>query len=115
LIDNAQRAISHHDDISLESPYLIHPAQENPEAHITFSREFIIGTTERGRITIEILGLDRKGLNEMRREYLPDVELLVECLDKVNDRELKNKIKAQIDYHKSHLSQFAAMIRANFP
>lgn len=51
----------------------------------------------------------------MRREYLPDVELLVESFDRVNGRELKNKIKAQIDYHKSHLARIATMIRANFP
>jgi uncharacterized protein (TIGR02646 family) len=115
LIDDSRRAMSHHDDISLEQPYLIHPAQEDPEEHITFSREFIRGITERGRITIEILGLDREGLNDMRREYLPDIVLLAQSLEVIDNEELRNKIQERINYHKSHLAQFSGMIRANFP
>lgn len=118
LIDDTQRAKNYHEDINKEKPYLINPAKENPDEHLTFRQEFIVPKSARGKVTIAILGLDRLGLNQSRKDYLGRLQntilKLVPHLDKLPENlriEVKNTI---LEYKKSDQA-FSAMIRANFP
>lgn len=71
LDDNSKRARDHHDDIDLERPLLVDPGgAEDPRNHIGFYQEIPIGKSKQGRVTIEILCLDRRCLNEARKERL---------------------------------------------
>ena len=49
---------------------LIHPSNDEPEKHIEFSREYVKGKTEKGQKSIEVFGLDRTSLDDLRREHL---------------------------------------------
>lgn len=64
------RALSPDDDLAAEGAILIDPFNENPRDHIRFNQEVPVSWngSERGRLTIEILGLDCEQLNEARRK-----------------------------------------------
>lgn len=69
LRDPSKRARSHHDDDFLrEEPLLINPAEEDPGVYISFRRDiaFPIEDNVRGRVTIEVVGLNRPALVESR-------------------------------------------------
>lgn len=71
LIDETKRAHSHAFSISHEEPIIINPSMEEPSLHIDFYQEIPYGKTQRGKETIQLLGLDRAGgLNESRLEKL---------------------------------------------
>lgn len=74
LLDPSQRARSHHNDVRLERPMLVHPEEDDPEDFIGFRDEHPYGRDDlgRGRATIEALGLDRPELDEQRRTRLSD-------------------------------------------
>jgi uncharacterized protein (TIGR02646 family) len=75
LRDSANRARSHHDDISLESPLLLDPGgAEDPRNHIVFDNDVPRGISVIGRETILICGLDRAALNEDRKEWLKELK-----------------------------------------
>ena len=69
LLPYSTRAISHHDDIKIEQPVFINPADEEAEALITFNEEIpkAVNDNERGNERIKKLGLDRELLNEKNR------------------------------------------------
>lgn len=117
LIDDTKRAKSHLDSIGQEEPYLLNPAKENPEEHIAFRQEFIIPKSVRGGVSIKILGLDRKGLNEARREYLERAKNILDLylyLDHLPEN-LRKQVENNIREYKQSNQPFSAMIRANFP
>ncbi|KQN07543.1 hypothetical protein ASE85_18280 [Sphingobium sp. Leaf26] len=58
LADEMVRARLPSDDLALEEPMLVKPDKEDPSLHIGWYKEVPMGLTERGRITIEVLGLD---------------------------------------------------------
>jgi predicted ATPase len=58
-------------DLLAEEPYLLDPRLEVPEEHIAFAEDgTAVGRTERGRVTIETLGLNRSGLVPQRAQVL---------------------------------------------
>lgn len=60
LLDPGTRAHDHHGNTDLELPAMLKPdGPEDPRDHIRFKEEFPKGLTERGRWTIEVLGLSR--------------------------------------------------------
>jgi len=77
LADPAKRVRNHHaaDHLDGEEPILLNPYCENPEEHIGFREEVIHDKTDRGKRTIDICGLDRKRLEEDRRDHLKVVKL----------------------------------------
>lgn len=87
LVDENKRAKSHHYDISKEVPYLLDPSGvENPRNHIVFDLGFVRGTTEFGKKTIKICGLDRDGLNEKRNKLISDIDFHIQIIvDQVNN------------------------------
>jgi uncharacterized protein (TIGR02646 family) len=63
------RALKPEDDLAVEKPLLIDPDVDDPRDHLIFNQEEIFprdGST-RGKATIEICGLDREELVELRR------------------------------------------------
>lgn len=50
-----------------EQPMLINPASTDPRQHIRFNFEVAIAQTEEGERTIELLGLNRNDLSDLRR------------------------------------------------
>jgi uncharacterized protein (TIGR02646 family) len=76
LENKDNRAKSHTDDLSQETPLFIKPDKENPEEHISFRGVVPFARTEKGKITIQHAGLEREELKENRRElYEPIKEL----------------------------------------
>lgn len=56
-------------DISQERPLLLHPYFDQPEEHISFTEHdgvFATGLSERGRVSIDVYGLNRADLAERR-------------------------------------------------
>ena len=57
--------------IADEQPIFIHPGTENPEDFIEFNEDVAVPNDDnKGKTTIEKLGLDRQLLNEKRRDRL---------------------------------------------
>lgn len=79
LANPRQRAKSHHDVITKETPLFINP-EEDPSAHLGFRKEYLfaVKNSRRGRTTIEALGLNRPELVERRRDNLAIVLRLAE-------------------------------------
>lgn len=59
LADPAARVRDPGGNLALETPQLIKPDSEDPADHIEFIDELPRGITERGKVTIAVLGLDR--------------------------------------------------------
>jgi hypothetical protein len=68
----------HHDDLGQEEPLFINPASENPEQYLSFRKEvaYAISDNQRGKVTIECLGLNRAELREVRWDYYKTREAL---------------------------------------
>jgi len=63
------RASSPADDLAAEQPLLLDPCIDNPADHLMFSEEgHCAGVTERGKVTVQILNLDRPALVAARKE-----------------------------------------------
>ncbi|MBI1923801.1 hypothetical protein HYR99_06080 [Candidatus Poribacteria bacterium] len=55
------------DELVAEEPLLLHPYFDNPEEHFDAGKHGVLyGTTERGKVTIEVCDLDRPALREAR-------------------------------------------------
>ena len=68
-LDNpTKRAVSHEDDIKRESPLFVNPVSQNPLQFISFRKEipYALKNSRRAKATIELLGLNRPELNEVR-------------------------------------------------
>ncbi|UOQ50965.1 retron system putative HNH endonuclease [Hymenobacter cellulosivorans] len=70
LRNQAARAQSHAEVLSLEQPLLLDPTQDDPEKHLTFVRDAIKGLDDRGEESIRAFGLDRPDLIKSRIEHL---------------------------------------------
>ena len=77
-LDNPeQRARSHNDDLTREHERFVDPSREDPRDHIRFDRDLPIHKTERGRHTIEGLGLRSAALTEQRLQRIQEVNNLI--------------------------------------
>ena len=77
-----KRALNHHSNLNLEKPFFVNPYKENPKFLIGFRKEYAYGKDRRnrGKKTIEIIGLNRSNPNnsdllELRRDHLALVNL----------------------------------------
>ncbi len=81
LVHPAHRARSHSDDINDERPLILDPGgPEDPRCHIGFREEVAVGRTRAGRMTIEVVGLNRPALVEERLALLNDLRRLSEVI-----------------------------------
>ncbi len=77
LEDPGQRTRNHRDPLDQESPLLLNPYVEtDPGEHLTFDGSACQPGTERGRVTVTFLGLNRPKLQEERQEVLEMLALL---------------------------------------
>ena len=76
LEDPGQRARSHHDDLALEGVEFVNPADDDPRDHIYFKEEIPFHWTPKGQRAIEMLGLRRDDLRELRFSYFKKMKLL---------------------------------------
>lgn len=60
LTESSVRAKERGDDLATEEPLLIDPSSEDPNEHIGYREHMLVGKTERGKATIELLGLNRQ-------------------------------------------------------
>lgn len=77
------RAMSHKDDLGTESPLLLDPCADDPEASLKYSVEGDIDSVSgdrRAEVTIEILHLKRRRLRDRRQLHLDLVILLLKRL-----------------------------------
>jgi len=69
-----KRAMDPADELSSEKPFLLDPCVDDPNAHLAFDDNgTVVGVTERGRITIEIYGLNRETLVDARRRAIENM------------------------------------------
>jgi len=105
-----KRALSPSDDLSKEEPLLLDPCVDDPSAHLAFDDNgIVVGKTDRGRITIEIYGLNREHLVEDRRREIEHARLRwnFALLPK------KGKEKPQLtDFFVGDEMEYAAALRA---
>jgi uncharacterized protein (TIGR02646 family) len=114
LADPTRRARSHLDDLAVEEPMLIQPADEEPGAFIAFREEmaFPINDHPRARTTIEVLGLNREALAEMRLDRLKPYMVLRQRLAQLPaDDEEARQIRALFDDAALPKAQYSSMMR----
>ena len=77
---------------------LINPYFEDVKKHLGFREEIIFWKTEKGKQTIEILGLNKPDLQDKRREYIKTYEknCFFENLTEQNKKELLRKIQLKL-------------------
>ena len=64
-----------------ERPVLLHPCFDDPDEHLEVDDTgLLIGTTDRGRMTVRLLGLNQRNLPEGRKKQMEVVQLLCERL-----------------------------------
>ena len=81
LEDPAKRARSHNDDLAMECMQFLDPTAEDPRDHIRFEDDLPVWRTERGRHTIEELGLRRSALIEQRLERIEMVKMAIYIIE----------------------------------
>jgi len=115
LADPTKRARSHLDDLTAEEPMLVHPGDEEPSAFIGFREEmaFPIDDDPRARTTIEVIGLNREALAEMRLDRLKPYMVLRERLAQLAaDDEEARQIRALFADAVLPKAQYSSMMRA---
>ena len=134
LTDPNRRARSHNDDMSNERPLLINPAVEDPAQFLEFRENHVhaIGGNARGERTIELFGLNRKELVDMRltwflwfRGLMPLVIQLINTREIIVSQVIEHptpeltedllNINAQIEQFVGGSAQYSAMVRAVLP
>lgn len=80
LENPAQRARSHHDDLTVERELFVNPAEEDPREHIRFQEDLPVCFSERGRLTIEGLGLRSIRLRDQRQQRLQEVDTIIDLI-----------------------------------
>ncbi|MGC2238876.1 MAG: hypothetical protein WA584_22160 [Pyrinomonadaceae bacterium] len=111
-----ERTASHEKDLSKEKPLFINPeTDENPEDLISFRGEipFAVDGNIRGETTIELLGINRVELNEMRLAVLKKLKTIYD-LANLNPT-IPESLEAMqyLEKCKSDSHDYAGAIRAN--
>ena len=78
ITDERYRAWCPSDDLSLENPLIINPTADDPSEHIAFDplgRAF--GITRKGEESIQVFGLNTRGLYTQRADVIEDVSCLL--------------------------------------
>jgi uncharacterized protein (TIGR02646 family) len=83
LRDGRRRARSHSHKLEKEQPLLVDPSHVEPSKYLGFREEYAypIGGCLEGATTIDVLGLNREELVEIRRKRLASLRDLMLCRD----------------------------------
>lgn len=122
LENQGNRAKSHKSDISIEQPLFIDPTRENPEEFIGWRSE--IPYAKAGNIrateTIESLGLKRRAIANIRKDFLDTAIGLVGTIRLVEnhphspkDVAVSRNLRRELTKMLSRDAEFSAMLRAN--
>jgi 5-methylcytosine-specific restriction endonuclease McrA len=123
LLDPQKRAQLCGNNIGIEEPLFIDPGKEEPSLHIGFRGEvpYPVPGSAKGKVTLEVLKLDRSILNDARLVHLQKLKTLYEVIEvaaaKPQDLELqKLAVKADgiLQDAISDKGEFAAATRAAF-
>jgi uncharacterized protein (TIGR02646 family) len=93
-------------DLDAEQPLLLDPCADNPEEHLVYlDNGEVVSLTERGRVSTEVLGLNRTELTEKRASALREVDILLRSLEGAEGRErdelaslLEEQVRPEIPY-----------------
>lgn len=97
LAEPAQRARNHLDPIEREAPLLLNPyADPDPSQHLAFAGAACRPLTERGRVTVAVLGLNRPDLQEKRQTEL-NVLTLLHTVAREPDHPVNTRQRGQAD------------------
>jgi uncharacterized protein (TIGR02646 family) len=115
LRDPARRARSHLDSLLDEEPLLLRPDEDDPDHHIEWRHDQPRGLTDRGRATVEVVGLIRD--NDSRRtELLKRLDLAHRRLLRIHGHpdfeDDAEEYREQLRTAKRTESPFSAMARA---
>jgi uncharacterized protein (TIGR02646 family) len=113
LTEPSRRARSHHDPITDEAPLFINPCDDEPSIHIGFREHVPYAKTERGRATIDALGLARPELNADREEKFATLQSLQRLLALETEPTVRQKIQTLLAANQSAAGEYAAMVRAS--
>jgi hypothetical protein len=97
------------EDLPAERPALLNPWLDDPAEHLCFDPDtgVVAGTTERGRITVRLLGLNRDGLPEERKKACEDIRRTVRTAigdvvgrgaEPADDRRLQSVADGSVEY-----------------
>jgi uncharacterized protein (TIGR02646 family) len=123
LVDPKQRAHLYSNDIAPEEPLFIDPGKEEPSEYIRFRGEvpYPVERSIKGKLTLEMLKLDRSILNDARLVHLRTLKTLYEVVEvaakKPQDKDLQAlAIKADgiLQDAISDQGEFAAATRIAF-
>lgn len=97
--------------VKKEMPLLINPTTEDPRKYIEFNRHRILAKSKnaKGKKTIEVLGLNRKELRELRLKQWEDFMLAfdsLQCMGKSHPRYKEMKARTK----KAYLSNESAFV-----
>lgn len=115
LENPSARTASHKGNLNREKPLFINPEIENPEQFISFRGEipFALEGNVRGETTVELLGINRVELNEMRLATLKKLKTIYQLANK-NPETIESV--AAMNYLQDCISnshEYASAIRAN--
>ena len=118
LENPTQRACSHHDDLAVERELFVNPAEEDPREHIRFHGDLPVWCSERGRHTIEGLGLRSTILRDQRQLRLEEINQLINLVRIVEanphpdkrDQEDVRKARSLIAEATQPNAEFSAMV-----
>ncbi len=113
LEDPGQRARSPLDLLDQEAPLLLNPYVEtNPGEHLTFNGSACQPETERGRVTITVLRLNRLELQEERQNLLNTLDLLCNVVhDPDASDTLRRQAKDKMDGYGQPEGRYSAMVQ----
>jgi uncharacterized protein (TIGR02646 family) len=112
-----RRATTYKDKLEDEDPLLLNPYDDKPEEHLIFDPDtgFIAGLTEKGRMTIKILGLDREELSGMRKRIAEHAgDNYTKFLDAVRTAHEAERVKRKevVEKYKRGEEPYSAFARA---
>ena len=117
VADEAERAMSHRDEVSRETPLLIDPSKVDPAEHLAFDptgRVLAINDSQMGEASIRVFRLNLRRLRRARREVLLKLEQLVRLRDAARERGEEETAQLADDILQSLAAdseQFAGMTR----
>ena len=94
---------------------LLDPCVDDPDDHLEWFREIVVGKTDRGKKTVECVGLDREDLEDDRRYALKLVQIYVLWYKKAESRgddRARAKAVAGLKSETDETARFVAMKRA---
>lgn len=116
LKDPSKRAQHNGLSIADEEPLLINPSVMDPQEHISFHQEVAKGITPEGKVSVEVLGLNR--LQESRLKVLNNLKMTENlyhlCIGSEKELDVEKHFKDQLANALAEEGVYTSMVRANF-